>query len=279
MEVPEDGLYQLGMRYRQNENKGQDSLRRLEVDGVVPFAEAALIPFDYTIEWKTEFLGGQDPWQLYLTAGTHRIRLEVVQGEKEAQAAAMQETLYQINSLYREIIMITGTDPDTYRDYNLEAAVPDLSGKLNSILAQIQGYISYLEGRYGEGCYSSRILSQMEQQFQSFIEQPYTIARRLSMFKTNIEALAEWILEFQQQALQLDYLYVTGIGAENPIAEGSAMSRLLALGKTPGTLTQDELRAIVRFACCAATLSTQKYGGISSVADMEDVRSCMDRTY
>ena len=226
VEVPQDGVYQLGMRYRQNENKGQDSLRRLEVDGVVPFAEAALIPFDYTIEWKTEFLGGQDPWQLYLTAGTHRIRLEVVQGEKEAQAAAMQETLYQINSLYREIIMITGTDPDTYRDYNLEAAVPDLNGKLNSILAQIQGYISYLEGRYGEGCYSSRILSQMEQQFQSFIEQPYTIARRLSMFKTNIEALAEWILEFQQQALQLDYLYVTGIGAENPIAEGSAMSRL-----------------------------------------------------
>ena len=226
VEVPEDGLYQLGMRYRQNENKGQDSLRRLEVDGAVPFAEAALIPFDYTIKWKTEFLGGQNPWQLYLTAGTHRIRLEVVQGEKEAQASAMQETLYQINSLYREIIMITGTDPDTYRDYNLEAAVPDLSGKLNSILTQLQGYISYLEGQYGEGCYSSRILSQMEHQFQSFIGQPYTIARRLSMFKTNIEALAEWILEFQQQALQLDYLYVTGIGAENPIAEGSAMSRL-----------------------------------------------------
>lgn len=47
VEVPVDGLYQLGMRYRQNENKGQDSLRRLEV----------------------------------------------VQGEKEPQAVAMQETL------------------------------------------------------------------------------------------------------------------------------------------------------------------------------------------
>lgn len=226
VEVPQDGMYQLGLRYRQNENKGQDSLRRLEVDGVVPFAEAALIPFDYTIKWKTEFLGGETPWQLYLTAGTHRIRMEVVQGEKETQAVAMQETLYQINSLYREIIMITGTDPDTYRDYNLEAAVPNLSGKLDSILSQLQGYIAYLEGQYGEGCYSSRILSQMEQQFQSFIEQPYTIARRLAMFKTNIEALAEWILEFQQQALQIDYLYVTGIGAENPIAEGSMLSRV-----------------------------------------------------
>ncbi|MBR2047179.1 MAG: extracellular solute-binding protein [Oscillospiraceae bacterium] len=226
VEVPADGLYQLGLRYRQNVNKGQDSLRRLEVDGQVPFAEAALIPFDYAIDWQTGFLGGDEPWQLYLTAGTHRIRLEVVQGEKEAQAIKMQETLYQINTLYREIIMITGTDPDTYRDYSLETAIPDLDGKLHAILSELQGYISYLEDRYGEGCYSSRILSQMELQFQSFIDEPYTIARRLSMFKTNIEALAEWILEFQQQALQIDYLYVTGVGAENPIAEGSFLSRM-----------------------------------------------------
>lgn len=226
VEVPADGLYQLGMRYRQNENKGQDSLRRLEVDGQVPFAEAALIPFDYSIEWKTDFLGGENPWQLYLTAGTHRIRLEVVQGEKEQQALQMQETLYQINTLYREIIMITGTDPDSFRDYDLETAIPDLMGKLESMLTQLQGYISYLESCYGEGCYSSRILTQMELQFQSFMEQPYTIARRLSMFKTNIEALAEWILEFQQQALQIDYLYVTGVGADDPIAEGSFLSRM-----------------------------------------------------
>ena len=226
VEVPADGLYQLGLRYRQNENKGQDSLRRLEIDGSLPFAEAALIPFDYAIDWQSGFFGGETPWQLYLTEGTHRIRLEVVQGAKEAQAIAMQETLYEINSLYREIIMITGTDPDSFRDYDLETAIPGLGDKLLAIQADLQGYIAYLEGCYGEGCYSSRILSQMEIQFQSFIDKPYTIARRLSMFKTNIEALAEWILEFEQQALQIDYLYVTGVGAQAPAAEGSFLSRV-----------------------------------------------------
>ena len=226
VEVPADGLYQLGLRYRQNENKGQDSLRRLEIDGSLPFAEAALIPFDYAIDWQSGFFGGETPWQLYLTEGTHRIRLEVVQGAKEAQAIAMQETLYEINSLYREIIMITGTDPDSFRDYDLETAIPGLGDKLLAIQADLQGYIAYLEGCYGEGCYSSRILSQMEIQFQSFIDKPYTIARRLSMFKTNIEALAEWILEFEQQALQIDYLYVTGVGAQAPVAEGSFLSRM-----------------------------------------------------
>ncbi len=226
VEVPADGLYQLGMRYRQNENKGQDSLRRLEVDGAVPFAEAAQISFDYAIDWQTGFFGGENPWQLYLTAGTHRIRLEVVQGEKETQAAKMQETLYRINSLYREIIMITGTDPDSFRDYDLESAIPDLMGKLEGIQKELKSYIEYLESCYGEGCYSSRILNQMEMQIQSFLDKPYTIARRLSMLKTNIEALAEWILEFEQQALQIDYLYVTGIGAREPIAEGSFLSRM-----------------------------------------------------
>lgn len=226
VEVPEDGMYQLGLRYRQNVNKGQDSLRRLEVDGTVPFAEAAEIPFDYSIDWQSEFLGEDQPWQLYLTAGTHRIRLEVVQGEKEIQAKRMQETLYSINTLYREIIMITGTDPDTLRDYDLQSAIPDLDGKMAAILSQLQDYIRYLEERYGDGCYSSRILSQMEMQFQSFIEKPYTIARRLSMFKTNIEALAEWILEFQKQALQIDYLYLTGVDAQAPAAEGGFLSRM-----------------------------------------------------
>lgn len=226
VEVPADGLYQLGMRSRQNENKGQDSLRRLEIDGKVPFAEAAEIPFEYSISWQSGFLGGDTPWQLYLTAGVHRIRMEVVQGDKEAQAAKMQETLYRINSLYREIIMITGTDPDSFRDYDLESAIPDLNGKMQGMLEEIQGYIAYLEESYGEGCYSSRILSQMELQFQSFIDKPYTIARRLSMFKTNIEALAEWILEFEKQALQVDYLFVTGVGAKAPISEGSFLSRM-----------------------------------------------------
>ena len=54
----------------------------------------------------------------------------------------------------------------------------------------------------------------------------------------------------------------TGAG---DIFGGSAMSRFLRTGKKPADLTEDDLRAIVTFACTAASLSTQKHGGISSV--------------
>lgn len=227
VEVPKDGFYQLGLRYRQNENKGQSSLRRLEIDGQVPFQEAEELSFDYNIDWQTQFIGnGGEPYLFYLTAGTHRLRLEVVLGEAREIADQMEGTLYDVNALYREIIMVTGTSPDIYRDYALESAIPDLLDKLDKSLTEIQSYIEYLESRYGEGCYSSRILKQIETQIVSFLDKPYTIANRLSVFKTNIEALAEWILEFEEQPLQIDYLYLTGVKAQNPKAESNFLGRL-----------------------------------------------------
>ncbi len=60
----------------------------------------------------------------------------------------------------------------------------------------------------------------------------------------------------------------TGAG---DIFGGSAMSRFLRLNKAPDAVTEAELRDIVTFACTAASLSTQKHGGISSVPDENEV--------
>lgn len=226
LEAPEDGLYRLGLRYRQSANKGQSSLRRLEIDGEAPFAEVKELDFAYDVNWQSDFLGdGEEPYLFYLTKGVHTLRLEVVLGEMNPIIEDMRGTLQDVNALYREIIMITGTDPDTYRDYNLETAIPDLEEKLEAILSDLDTYIAYLEGRYGEGCYSARILIQMETQLASFAEKPYTIAKRLPVFKTNIEALAEWVLEFEQQPLQVDYLYLAGKEADIPPADGNFLSK------------------------------------------------------
>lgn len=54
----------------------------------------------------------------------------------------------------------------------------------------------------------------------------------------------------------------TGAG---DIFGGSALSRLLKLEKPLDSVTEPELRAAARFGCYAASLSTQYYGGISSV--------------
>ena len=74
-------------------------------------------------------------------------------------------------------------------------------------------------------------------------------------------------------------IHVVDTTGAGDIFGGSAMSRFLTLGKRPDELSPEEMTAIVRFACCAASLSTQKHGGISSVVPMEQVLSCVSETY
>ena len=65
----------------------------------------------------------------------------------------------------------------------------------------------------------------------------------------------------------------TGAG---DIFGGSAMSQFIQCGKSPSELTEEDLRNIVRFACTAASLSTQKHGGITSVPDPEQISSLLN---
>ena len=60
----------------------------------------------------------------------------------------------------------------------------------------------------------------------------------------------------------------TGAG---DIFGGSALWKLLQLGKAPEDLTGAELRDIVAFACTSAGLSTTRSGGISSVPEYSEV--------
>ena len=64
----------------------------------------------------------------------------------------------------------------------------------------------------------------------------------------------------------------TGAG---DIFGGSAVWKLLQLGKAPESLTEDELRDVVTFACTSAGLSTTRAGGISSVPEYTEVMENM----
>lgn len=66
-------------------------------------------------------------------------------------------------------------------------------------------------------------------------------------------------------------IHVVDTTGAGDIFGGSAMSRFLKCGKAPADLAEDELRAIVSFACTAASLSTRKHGGITSVPSLEEV--------
>lgn len=65
----------------------------------------------------------------------------------------------------------------------------------------------------------------------------------------------------------------TGAG---DIFGGSALWKILSLGKAPEELEEDDLQQIVRFACASAGLSTTKPGGISSVPEYSQILACLE---
>ena len=66
----------------------------------------------------------------------------------------------------------------------------------------------------------------------------------------------------------------TGAG---DIFGGSAVSRLLKLGVSPAQLTEQQLLELGTFACTAASLSTEKSGGIPSIPEEAAVMAVMDK--
>ena len=60
---------------------------------------------------------------------------------------------------------------------------------------------------------------------------------------------------------------------------GSLFRRLLKTGRPLAGLTCGDMQAAARFACCAASLSTQAPGGMSSVPPEGDVLALAARTY
>ena len=73
----------------------------------------------------------------------------------------------------------------------------------------------------------------------------------------------------------LSGIRVTDTTGAGDIFGGSAVWKLLQVGKAPEELHEAELRDIVSFACAAAGLSTTKSGGISSVPEYREVLAAL----
>lgn len=227
VDIPADGWYELGLRARQNELRGAFSTRRLYIDGELPFAEAASLRFAYQLGWQTAALGGeQGAYRFYLTAGTHTLRLEAAQGAVAECLSALNDLTLELNTLYRNILMVTGTSVDTYRDYMLEQQIPELISRLTSAREVLQEQVDRLTALgIGKGS-GTAAADKLIYQLDSFIRSPRTIPGRLNDFLSNISSVSSWAMSFSDQPLEVDYLYIKAPGAADPAADSGFFAQL-----------------------------------------------------
>lgn len=218
-QVETSGFYEIGFRAKQNFKSGSYSTRRLLIDGRAPFAEAEAIRFRYDLGWRLTVLGEDTPQYVYLEAGKHTLRLEVVYGELADICRQVQAHISEMNALYRDIMMITGSNPDTLRDYRLESLIPGLAdtcSRLSRELYQVIDKLTELTG--GKGA-ETAVLEKTALQLSDFAKDPERIPNRLSNFSTNISSLAAWLMTAAQQPLLLDYVLFNPPGEELPAVD------------------------------------------------------------
>lgn len=227
VEVEEAGLYHIGMRVRQNELQGLFVSRRVYIDGEIPFQELEAARFIYRDSWQYAELGdGENAYDIYLTPGKHTIILEAVSGELAPVISELEDDVFVLNTLLRKIVMITGTTPDTYRDYSLETEIPELVSVMREMASRLTSLSAAITDMTGSSGGIATVIRQTTAQLERFCRDPAEIPSQLEYFKSNISALSSLMISMQSQPLDIDYLLVTGAADPQPKTEAGFFSSI-----------------------------------------------------
>lgn len=225
--VPESALYQINIKYRQNLVNGSFVTRKLMIDGKVPFLEAQNLQYYYENKWKMETIADDsgNPMLFYLEKGEHTITLEVVLGKWAEILKMANECMMQLNEAYREMLMIIGTTPDKFRDYQLDKYTPEaieILGRQYEVLTNIIDRIVEINGQKGE---KTSTLETLATQLKIMYDDPDNIPDVWTVFRDNISALGTWILTAKEQPLEIDYIILSSENDKLPSAESSFIAR------------------------------------------------------
>lgn len=209
-EVPETGYYCISLYDKQNFQRGIHVSRRITIDGEVPFAEMAEYAFDYSQSWREDILCDEngEAYRFYLEEGKHTIRMEVVLGEFSEIVGLVEESVQQLNDIYRQVIKVTGVSPDTFRDYQLAATLPGLHDQLVEARDTLNQALTLLEQVAGKNTDKKTVLLTMLDQLDELIEDEEYFVRTIGSYKINVRALGTWITQVIGQPLQVDRIHV-----------------------------------------------------------------------
>jgi len=221
-DVPENGMYRISIKGRQNYNRGFVSNRIVYVNGELLCKELAAVPFPYNNKWSLVTLGtGQEEILIPLKGGTNTIRLQATLGGLGEMLNVMEESIYRLNAIYRKILVLTGPEPDIYRDYRVDVVYPEVIEAMELESKILYKLVDDLTRYSGERSAQAASTLTLARQLELFIRRPDKIPRTLVNFKGNISSLGDSLLALSSSQLDVDYIMISSEDAVLPIINES----------------------------------------------------------
>ncbi|MCL2577014.1 MAG: extracellular solute-binding protein [Defluviitaleaceae bacterium] len=227
VEVPADGLYRISMSARQSYNRGFVSSRTLSINGEVPFQEVSEIPFRFNNSWELITLQddkGND-FLFPMNAGVNTIRMYVTLGDLGEIIDALLASISRLNAIYREILVLTGPEPDALRDYRIHVHLPHVMDMIYEETALLYGILYELEDFLGERNEHTGVITRLIQTLDLFHARPNRIPIRLKQFRQDISAFANSARELTEGPLDIDFFVISGTGANLPAVRETFFTR------------------------------------------------------
>ncbi|MBP3436837.1 MAG: extracellular solute-binding protein [Clostridia bacterium] len=228
--VSESGIYNIVARFKQTVLQGMFTSRVVKLassdgyygyaDGTpsVPYEECYYTRFNYQNSWQVAALNdGTDTLSFYFEEGvTYTLCMEVGLGNMASILETIENSLTVINNCYLEILKLTGSDPDEYRDYNFSSVMPSTIRQLliqATVLRQQADNMETICGTSGSNIATLETIYRLLERMGSYEDE---IAPNLENLKSYIGTLGTWINTAKTQSLTVDYYQIQSPDAKLP---------------------------------------------------------------
>lgn len=217
IDVEKAGYYNFGFRYRQSAKVDFPVFANISVDGKVPYEELKNYAFDYTTKFKNitlENKGTEEKYGIYLEKGKHTIGVTISLDPLKDTVESIDSIMKEIEELTLQIINMTGSSKDKYRDFELEKYIPGVeekltgwADKLDAIYKNMQQYSPDVKkiGAFSE-------LKIAEEQLRSLADESEDLPRRINELSRGRNSVTIILSNLQQSignnGLALDKIFI-----------------------------------------------------------------------
>jgi ABC-type glycerol-3-phosphate transport system substrate-binding protein len=229
VEVPREGYYEIGFKFKQMYLNNSYSFRSITIDGQMPYKEMDKVGFPYNRSWGWDGLILSDeenaPIRFFLSRGKHTIRMTVTAAPIKPFYEGIIRNLDRISNLDQQIRKVTGNyeksyssggNVDTNRDFQLEKFIPDLDDQMRTITEDLYNLADRLASITTGVSDVERSFRSTADDFAELRNRARDIANEMQTFEKNQQTLSQWAFRLLDQPLLIDKLWVAEAGADTP---------------------------------------------------------------